>query len=333
MNKNYSQLNLGENTFSNQKKTSRKVGKLNIIKNFINWENLANKIALIIDKTNEGKGGRKPIPIEWMLRILFLQNLYNLSDPEMEDELIDSISFQKFVGIHLDVEIPDFSTIWRFRERLIKNNLNEFLFNEIYQQIERRGLIIKKGVMIDATLIQSSGTPLSNVKRKELEQSPSNQIDTDATSTKKRDKYYFGYKGHIGVDIGSKIIKKRRYTTAAVDDREEFITLQTGVEKSVMADSGYASKNLKKVYRMLGVFWYVMDRAYKNTPLSNKQKKRNNKIAKVRSGVEHIFAYIKDKLGYIKASYKNIKRNEFKFDICCILYNINRTHFLLSKQV
>lgn len=146
-----------------------------------------------------------------------------LSDPELEEQLNDRISFQRFAGIGLDVKVPDHSTVWRFKEALIAHGLYKQLFQRILSDIEARGLILKKGTIVDATIIKSANRPLSRAKKEQLDVAPSRpgRIDTDARPTKKNGKYYFGYKGHIGTDVGSKIIRKARFTPANVPPRRE----------------------------------------------------------------------------------------------------------------
>src|SRR5438105_12596081 len=153
--KNFQQLTLAENNFSSRNKISRVVITLNKIKILVDWEKLEKKIS-VIDKTQLGVGGRPRIPLQWMLRMLFIQNLYNLSDPELEDQLIDRKSFQDFVGIHQGVEIPDFSSLWRFKEALVQNKLGNELFDTIKAALEKKGLFVKKGTAVDATILQST---------------------------------------------------------------------------------------------------------------------------------------------------------------------------------
>lgn len=330
--KNFHQLSLGENAFSNRRKTSRVVITLEKIKKLVDWDLLEKKIS-VIDKTQTGVGGRPRIPLQWMLRMLFLQNLYNLSDPELEDQMIDRKSFQDFTGIHQGIEIPDFSSLWRFKESLVKHNLSQELFNTINSGLEQKGLFVKKGTAVDATLLQSTTRPLSDKKREELEQQPTAQIDTDATSTIKNGKKYFGYKGHIGIDVESKLIRKHTYTTAAPHDSNEFENLLSGDEKGIWADSAYINKNKKRAARFLGIYFGVLDRAVRNHPLSNKQKKKNRKKSAVRSAVEHPFAFMKTKLHLLKATAKNMERNALRFTFNCINYNLLRADFLIRKQL
>lgn len=203
---NTEQLSIADQQFSQRRKTSRTAKMLDKIKTFVDWTSIEKEVK-IIDKTQSGQGGRPPLPLGWKIKMLFVQFLFNLSDPKLEDELIDNLSFQRFVGINWNNEIPDFTTLWRFKEALIAHPLSDKIFDLIVQQLEQKGLLLKRGTIVDATIIQSKNRPLSNEKREQLQEQSSRPIDTDAHSTKKNGEYYFGYKGHIGVDEGSKLIR------------------------------------------------------------------------------------------------------------------------------
>jgi IS5 family transposase len=266
-----------------------------------------------------------------MVRILFLQHLYNLSNPEMEDQLNDRLSFQRFVGASVEENLPSFSTIWRFKAALAKRELDDFIFSTIAQELDRKGLFIKKGTSVDATIIPSSTRPLSKERRKELEQNPSVQIDTDAKSTEKGGKKHFGYKGHIGRDMNSGLIRKAGLTPANVHDSQEFENVLSGDELAVYADKAYASREKKRLFRKKGIYWGVLDKAAKNAPLSKSQKKRNRKLSSARAYVEHPFAFIKTVLNMGKAVAKNFERNRLAFLMNCTLYNIFRAELLLAR--
>ena len=184
-------------SLSRRKKVSRAVGTLAAIGGMVDWEALV-EVVSVLDKTREGKGGRPPISFEIKVKMLFLQYTFNLSDEELEDQLIDRLSFQQFVGLGYDEEIPDFVGVWHFKEGLIKAGLMDEIFTRIIGQIEEKGLILKKGTIVDATIIQSSNRPLSRKKREEMADNPSSQIDTEARSTAKNGKKHFGSKGISG---------------------------------------------------------------------------------------------------------------------------------------
>lgn len=225
--------------------------------------------------------------------MLFLQYTFNLSDEELEDQVIDRLSFQEFVGLGYDQEIPDFTTVWHFREALVKNKMMDAIFNQIVGQIEARGMILKKGTIVDATIIQSGNRYVSAERREKLQKDPSRQIDTDARSTKKNGKKYFGYKGHIGVDTESKIIRKRAFTSAEVHDLKEMENVLSGDEASIWADKNYRCRKDKKAARATGVYYGVLDKRARGKKLSNRQLKRNKKKSRVRNAVEHPFAFMK----------------------------------------
>jgi IS5 family transposase len=318
--------------FSRRKKQSRAVATLDKISKVVNWQALVN-IVQVIDKSNTDKGGRKPLPFDWKVKMLFLQYAFNLGDEELEDQLIDRLSFQKFVGINFDQEIPDFTTLWYFKEALIQYKLMDRIFSSINHQLELNGLILKKGTIADAIIIESDNKPLSKQKREELESKPSVQIDTEAQSTEKNGKKYFGYKGHIGVDVESKLIRKRKFTPASVHDSQAFEEVLSGDEKSIWADKAYPNDKHKHIARTLGIYYGVLDKKKKHKELSGKQHKRNKQKSSVRAAVEHPFAFMRKKLKMGLATAKSKVRNALRFDMNCILYNVLRAEWLLRKQV
>lgn len=319
-------------SFSRRKKQSRAVVTLAKIDAVVNWQAFVN-IVQVIDKSNTDKGGRKPLPFEWKVKMLFLQYAFNLGDEELEDQLIDRLSFQKFVGINFDQEIPDFTTLWYFKEALIQHKLMDRIFSSINHQLELNGLILKKGTIADATIIESDNKPLSRQKREELESKPSVQIDIEAQSTEKNGKKFFGYKGHIGVDVESKLIRKRKFTPANVHDSQAFEEVLSGDEKSIWGDKAYPNDKHKHIARTLGIFYGILDKKKRGKELSGKQQKRNKQKSSVRAAVEHPFAFMRKKLKMGLATAKNRARNALRFDMNCILYNVLRADWLLKNQM
>ena len=318
--------------FSRRRKVSKAVRTLSEIDALVDWRVLA-EIVSVLDRTQTGKGGRPPIGFEIKLKMMFLQYLFNLSDEELEDQLIDRLSFQQFVGLSYNEEIPDFTTIWKFKEGLVKMGLMDSIFNAILSQMEAKGLIVRKGTMIDAIIIQSANRPLSNKKREELEAEPSVQIDTEARSTAKNGKKHFGYKGHVGVDVESKIIRKRTFTPANVHDSQEMENLMSGDEQSVWADKAYLRERDKRAARKLGIYYGILDKGKRGRGLTAKQKKRNKQKSKVRASVEHIFGFMRKKLKVTVLAAKNKVRNALRFDMWCIIHNLCRAAFLLKPKL
>jgi IS5 family transposase len=322
------QMSLGDYQVQQNRKTTRSEQKLAEIEGFVNWGRIVDMFS-IIDKTDPQVGGRPRKEILMMCKVLFIQYLYNLSDPDLEDQLNDRLSFQRFAGLSLDTSVPDHSTIWRFKEALIKAGLTDRLFEMITNDLERKGLFVKKGTIVDATIIKSSNRPLSRQRRQELSVKPSSQVDMDAQSMKKNGKYYFGYKGHIGTDVESKLIRSRRFTSANVHDSTETEKLLIGDEKSLLGDKAYSKDEIKRRSRESGFYYGILDKARRGQKLSNKQRRRNKRLSSIRSQVEHPFAYMKRILNLDLAMAKTLPRNELRFTMNCIVYNIMRANQLI----
>ena len=316
------QLGILDQLASQSGQVSRSTKRLQEIDEWIEWEPLY-EIGRRIDKTGP-KGGQPRKPVRWMIRGLFLQYLYQLSDPQLEDQLIDRLSFRRFAGLPLDQSVPDFTTFWRFRESLATQGLVKELFAQIHHQLEEKGLLLKQGTVVDAAIINSVNRPLSDKKREQLDEKPSSQIDTDADSTKKGGRYYFGYKGHIGVDIGSKLIRRVCFTSASPHDSTVLEELISEDERSLFGDKAYGRESLKQIAREHGWYYGILDKGKRNAPLSSSQKKRNKRHQRVRSQVEHPFAAIKDRFGMRWAKAKTNLRNEARFVMAAICWNIER---------
>lgn len=325
-----SQLTFADMIVEEKRSRSRIEKKLSRIDRLVDWSEIL-ELVKVVDYTDRKKGGAPHIDLLIKVKMLFLQYLYNLSEPELEDQVNDRLSFQRFIGITFYSKVPDYSTIWRFKERLIEKGLSDKLFTKILGYIERKNLLLKQGTIVDATIIESSNRPLSKEKRKELSSKPSSQIDTEATSTKKGGKYYFGYKCHIGADVGSKLIRKRSFSSARFHDSQFKEELLSKDEGAIFGDSAYCNKADKQKYRKQGIYYGILDKGTRSKCLSRSQKKRNKKKSRIRSAVEHPFAYMKERLNYKKAVAKTEARNRFRFDMNCIIYNIFRANYLLGR--
>lgn len=316
------QISILDSAFSSRKKRSRSDSLLESIDKFIDWAPLAKQCEVMFKKSNRG---RPATPIIFSLKCLFIQFLYGLSEPGLEDALIDRLSFQRFLGISFDEEIPDFTTIWKFKARLINHKLYDQLFDTILEQLESKNLILKKGTLIDATIVQSARRPnkkkMDTPENKE-ERSP--QRDYDASHTQKGKKTYYGYKGHIGVDQGTNIIRKKAFTTASPHDSQERDELLSGDEASVFADKAYDADDVKSTCRKEGIYYGILDKGRRNRPLSKSQKKRNKKKSRVRNAVERPFAHFKNLYHYRRARYVNLERNDLHFTFLCMIHNIRR---------
>jgi IS5 family transposase len=313
--KQHSQLSILDSAFSKRKKRSRSDNLLESIDQFVDWTPLVDQCAVMFKKS---KRGRPTTPIIFSLKCLFIQFLYGLSEPALEDALIDRLSFQRFLGISFDNEIPDFTTIWRFKARLIKHKLYDQIFEIIMKQLESKNLILKKGTLIDATIIPSSRKPTKNAEN------TSSQKDQDASHVQKGKKTYYGYKGHIGVDQGTNIIRKKSFTTAAPHDSSQREKLISGDEASIFADKAYDNDAIKREYRKKGIYYGILDKGRRGRPLSKSQKRRNKKKSQVRNAVERPFAHFKNLYHYTRTKYLTLERNELHFTFLCIIHNVRR---------
>lgn len=340
------QLSILDGAFNARKKRSRTDDLLEKINKFINWSQVVNLCQGMYKNSSRG---RPTLPIEFSLKCLVLQYLYGLSDPALEDALIDRFSFQRFLGISFDSEIPDFSTIWRFRERLVKAGLLDKIFETILKELERGNLILRRGTLIDASIVQAARKPhrpSAETEKKadsgqgegEKVQHPAGNVrqraqqEQDASHTKKGKKHYYGYKAHIGVDQGSGIIRKKKFTTASVHDSQARDHLISGDERSVFGDKAYADDDYKRKLRKAGIYCGILDKGRRNRPLSGKQKKSNKQKSRVRNAVERPFAHFKNLYGYYRVRYVNFKRNEVHFTFLCIIHNIRRGIVLVASQ-
>jgi len=313
--KQHSQLSILDGAFSRRKKRSRSDNLLESIDKFIDWTPLVDPCVVMF---KQSKRGRPTTPILFSLKCLFIQFLYGLSEPALEDALIDRLSFQRFLGISFDEEIPDFTTIWKFKARLIKHKMYDQFFDTIIEQLESKNLILKKGTLIDATIVQSSRRPTKKNEKRSC------QKDQDASHVQKGKKTYYGYKGHIGVDQGTNIIRKKSFTTACPHDSQEREELISGDEASVFADKAYDNDAIKKDFRQRGIYYGILDKGRRSRPLSKSQKKRNKKKSQIRNAVERPFAHFKNLYQYTRTKYLTLERNDLHFTFLCMIHNVRR---------
>lgn len=319
--------------FSNpRRKRSKTHQKLQQLNNLIDWKSIEQLFSKI-DKTRQGKGGRPPIALSIKIKMLFLQHIYNMSDEVLEDNLQDNLAYQEFLGLSLSEDVPDFTTHWRFKERVIQKGLYDKLFQQINTQLDQQNLKVEKGhiSIIDATIIASSNKPLDDNKRKDLEGNP--QRDRDARNTFKHGRHYFGYKGHINMDSNTKLIQKQSFTSANVHDITQFEPLLTGKEKEVYADKAYRSRDLERKARLVKVKYGVMRKATRYRTLCIEEQQYNRQISKLRSRVEHVFGAMKKNYRYHQCRAKTKARNELTWTMNCIIYNMCRMNFLLKQSI
>lgn len=263
--------------------------------------------------------GAPGYPVGVLLRALLLQQWYNLSDPELEEALADRLSFRRFVGLALDEAVPDHSTLWRFREALGRAGLAEQVVGEINRQLAAKGVIVKRGTLIDATLVAAQSAPPASEGSK-----PARDPEAAWTKREGTHKAHFGYKAHLAVDQGSLLVRSALLTPANVNDTEPADMLIQGDEAAVYADKAYDSHARSARLRAAGIKNRIMRRGNKHHALSPRQRRRNQLIAKVRAAVETVFAVFKRSYGYRRVRYFGLARNQTQLALLCTAFNLRR---------
>lgn len=265
--------------------------------------------------------GRPPFDPLLMLKALLLQQWYRLSDADLEEALNDRMSFRRFVGLSLQAAAPDHTTLCRFRRRLEEAGLSEKLFAEFERQLDSRGLLLKHGTMIDASLVESPHRPGAPDGSRQA-------VDPDArlTARKGRSGTSYGYKMHVGVDRTSRLIRRIVLTPANVNDTVPADRLVCGDERAVYADKGYAKRARRRWLKSRRIKARIMHKSWGGgPPLSLWQKRHNALIAPIRAEVEGVFATLKRWLGFARVRYRGLGRNAAHLHLLALAYNMNRS--------
>lgn len=303
---------------------------LSQIKQFIPYKEIVKKLIEVgIYKPNEGQQGRPSIRAEILIGALILQSFYGLSDPMTEELIHDRISFRKFLDIHEEDDIPDETTICKFRNALIREGLLEWIFELVKSKIDEKGLIVNKGTIVDATIIHSPEPKKRRLSDGTIKKSA---YDSDARYTSKRGKKYHGYKMHVATDING-VITKVVYTPANEHDSTQIKYLVQQEKRAIFADSGYMAEKLKVECRRNGLYYGVIERRVRGqSKLRKKQIKKNKRIASIRAIVEYPFAILKRVMKYTEARYRGLYKNRQHSYLLAAVYNIIRMKSLLAQQ-
>lgn len=280
----------------------------------------------LLARVRPGATGRPPYPALSMLKALLLQQWYGLSDPGLEEALGDRLSFRRFCRFELDAPTPDETTICRFRQALVEAGLQDRLLAEMNRQLDQHGLLLRRGTMIDATLVtaQAAVPPMS------AGSGAKSTVDTDADWTRQGGKSSFGYKAHLAMDQGSRLIRRAILTPARVNDSEVADALVMGDEGAVYADRAYEHKDRRRWLKELGIKDRIMHRSHKHqAALPHWQKRRNALIAPIRASIEHLFGIMKRSYGYRRVRYFSLERNALQLQLLCLAINMRRACVLI----
>jgi IS5 family transposase len=312
------QLSLGESGFERKTKRTRKREFLDEMNLVVPWAELVSLIAPHAP-TPGAKGGRPPFAVVTMLRIHFLQQWFNLSDPAMEEALYDTPMFREFVGLDAGEDnLPDESTILRFRHLLEAHDLSLQILATVNATLAAKGLLLKSGTVVDATLIAAPSSTKNS----------SGERDPEMHQTKKGNQWHFGMKAHIGVDADSGLVHTVVGTAANVNDVTQAHALVHGEETDVFADAGYQGVGKRAETQDIKTHWHVAMRPGKrkvldkSTPMGAIQDQLERAKARIRAKVEHPFRVIKRQFGHVKVRYRGLAKTTAQLHTLFALSNL-----------
>ena len=288
-------------------------------------------------KKERGIGGRPPYDYTLMFKILILQRYYNLSDDQCEYQILDRLSFMRFLGLKLSDRVPDSKTIWLFKQTLIEKGVIEKLFEQFTQSLNSLGLIINEGKIVDASFVEvprqrnnrdENGQIKGGHVPESWKEAPNKlaQKDTDARWTKKNNETFYGYKNHIKADQKSKLIENYIVTDASVHDSQPFMELisEQDIGQEFHADSAYRSQEIEDVLEFLDITSQIHEKGTKNAPLTEAQQQSNKQKSTIRARVEHIFGFIENTMNGSYIKNIGIKRASGVIGLMNLTYNMLR---------
>ena len=310
----FRQGNLVE-AFVRQRKSRN--GWLDEINKLVDWKLL----EALFDGVYASREGAASYPILVYIKLLLIQQWHGLSDERLEAAVDDRLSFRRFCGIPLDRPVPDHSSIWRFRQHLAAKDgdgisVGERLLGAINAQLDARGLILRQGTLIDATIVAAAVNPPRG------DAGEVSELDPDAGFTKKNGKTYFGYKAHAAADEGSGIIRQLVTTSAQIHDSQACDALVQGDEGAVYADKAYDDARRRKRLKDQGIAPRILYKAGRNRPLRPWQKSFNKVMSVIRAPVERSFSAMKGPFGFARCRYIGLARNDVHVQLFGCAFNL-----------
>jgi IS5 family transposase len=303
--------------FERYTKKTRRAIFLEEMEQVVPWRELCALIESVYPKAGNG---RRPVGLERMLRIYFLQQWFNLSDPAVEEALYDSVVMRQFAGIDLGNEpVPDETTVCKFRHLLEEHRLGGEILETVNLYLQSRGVRITSGTIVDATIIHAP----SSTKNEKQERDP------EMHQTKKGKQWYFGMKAHVGVDSKTKLVHSVVATAAHVADSTVLPELLHGEETRVWGDQAYRGQT-EVIHECSPQAKDCTNKRYRyKNRVDEVEREKNRTKSKVRSKVEHVFAVLKLKFGFVKVRYRGIKKNANRLFAAFALVNL----FMVRKKL
>jgi IS5 family transposase len=322
-------------------KLSQQGDPLEKLNDMMDWEMFRPQLKRCFKKQPKGPGGRPAYDYVLMFKILILQRLYNLSDAQMQYQIMDRLSFQRFLGQGLYATVPDEKTIWLFREVLSKGGVIEKLFSRYSAHLEKQGLMANSGSIVDASFVEVPRQRNSREENQTIKEgkipddwtddpAKLRQKDTEARWTKKNEQTYYGYKDHVKVDADSKLIKTYEVTDASVHDSQVLASLieTTDADTELHADSAYRSAQVESSLEKRGVRSKIHEKANRNQPLTKAQMRSNRRKSRIRARVEHVFAHITNSMNGFRIRSIGMMRARSNIGLINLAYNIVRSVYL-----
>lgn len=311
------QQTLAGSGFDKHRKRTRREQFLEQMEAVVPWSEL---VAVVKPYYPKGGRGRPPVGLERMLRLYCLAHWYDLSDPSLEEALYDIEAMRRFVGIDLGREpVPDETTICKFRHLLERHELGAVLFERINAYLASQGIQVSGGTMVDATIIDAPSSTKNRDKAR----------DPEMHQTRKGNQWYFGMKGHFGVDAGTKQIHSVVVTPANTHDSQVIAELLHGDETAVWGDSAYTGQTQAIRDQAPAAHDYTHVKGNRHRPLNEADKAANRIKSQTRARVEHPIGTIKRVFGFRKVRYRGIAKNANRLFVASALANL----FQLRHQI
>ena len=293
--------------------------------------------AKMLNYEKKNNAGAKPFDVVMMFKIMTLQRYYGLGDTQIEYQILDRLSFKKFLGLETGDKVPDEKTVWAFREKLTNSGLVEKIFFQFTEYLGSKGLIMNEGKMVDASFTIAPRQRNTRDENKKIKEGNGDELwndkpnkkkhkDIDARWTKKNGETFFGYKNHAKVDTKSKFIDNYKVTDASVHDSQPLDDLLTENDsgQDFFGDSAYTGEEQEKVISKYEMNNQVHEKGYRNKPLTDEQKASNNEKSKTRARVEHVFGFMEQSMNGLVVRSVGITRATGIIGLINLTYNLFR---------
>lgn len=300
----------------------------------------------LLNQDKKNNAGAKPFDVVMMFKIMVLQRYYGLGDTQIEYQILDRLSFKKFLSLESGDKVPDEKTVWAFRERITNIGLVEDIFLQFTKHLESKGLIMNEGKMVDASFTIAPRQRNTREENKKIKEGNGDELwndkpnkkkhkDIDARWTKKNGETFFGYKNHAKVDTKSKFIDNYEVTDASVHDSQPLDDLLTEDDsgQDFFADSAYTGGEQEKVISKYKMNNKVHEKGYRNKPLTDEQKVNNKQKSKIRVRVEHVFGFMEQSMNGLVVKSVGIKRATGIIGLINLTYNLFRYEQVIRLNI